>query len=121
MFNGLIIASANNFSQGSADKNGNNPVLLNVVAGRCPNRNILAGTVAQNNEIEVGKTYLFQVRETEPSEEYGRQFSYQKLKEVTAMEIISATKDLGAAVIFDAGVAETTPAAASVDNAEAGM
>lgn len=100
-FNGLIIASVNDFTKGNLDKNGQSPVILNVIGGKCPNRNVLSGTIAKSMGIEVGKTYLLQVREVEASETYGRQFVYSKLKELDAMEIIDASAKVGATMIFD--------------------
>ena len=98
-YNGMIIASVNPFTKGAADKNGKMPVILNVVAGTCPIRNVLAGTIAESLKIEEGKTYLFSVREGEANE-YGRTFVYSKLKELNAMEIVGAAKELGEAKIF---------------------
>lgn len=99
-FNGMIAAAVNPFTQGSADKNGEAPVILNVVAGSFPNRNVISGTVAKNIGIETGKTYLLSVREGEEDATYGRQFVYSKLKELTASEIMEAPKTLGAASLF---------------------
>jgi len=97
-FNSIVAASVNNFN-GNLDKNGKNPVILNVIAGKFPNRNVLAGTIAENLGIEVGKSYLFSVREVE-SNEHGRQFIYSKLKELSAMEIVDTFKNLGQAEMF---------------------
>ena len=99
--NGMIVASVNMFTKGSLDKNGKQPVILNVVAGKCPNRNVLSGTVAESLGLEVGKTYLLSYREGEPDANYGRQFVYSKLKEMTASEIMSSPKELGIAEVFD--------------------
>lgn len=101
-FNGMIVASVNAFTkEGKAfDKNGNQNVILNIVAGRCPNRNVISGTVAQNIGIEIGKTYLFSVTEGQEDPQYGRQFVYNKLKELTAMEIVTAAKEMDKAEIF---------------------
>lgn len=101
-FNGMIIASVNVFTNGSLDKNGKQPVILNVVAGRSPNRTVLSGTIAENMGIEVGKTYLFNIREGNPDEQYGRQFVFNKLKELEALEIVTAAAQMGQASIFDA-------------------
>jgi hypothetical protein len=101
MFTGMIIASVNTFSKGTIDKNGKLPVILNVVAGRFPNRNVLSGTVAESTGLEVGKTYLLSVREGEPSDQYGRQFVYNKLKELDAMEIVDAASKIGSATVFN--------------------
>ena len=100
-FNGMIVASVNAFTKGEADKNGKNPVILNVIAGKCPNRNVLSGTVAENIGLELGKTYLMSVREGEPDATYGRQFVYSKLSELKGVEIIQTAKEVGPSSVFD--------------------
>ena len=100
MFTGIVLASVNEFTNGALDKNGKQPVILNIVAGKSPNRNVLSGTVAERAGFEVGKTYLASVREVEANE-YGRQFVWNKLSEATVIDIIRGQKELGAAQIFD--------------------
>lgn len=100
-FSGMIIASVNAFTNGTPDKNGKAPVILNVVAGKCPNRHVISGTVAENMGIEVGNTYLFNVREGAEDATYGRQFVFNKLKELTVLEIVSAAATVGEAQMFD--------------------
>jgi hypothetical protein len=100
MFNSIIVATVNKFNNGEEDKNGKLPVILNVVAGKCPNRNVLSGTVAENAGFEVGETYLIQCREIEPSEEYGRQFVYNKMKSLDVVNILDSIKQLPKAEIF---------------------
>ena len=106
MFNSMIIATAKPYTQGTADKHGKNPVILNVLAGTCPNRTVLSGTVAEREGIEVGKSYLFQVRETATDPKHGRQFVYSKAGEVSTMEILTAADKLGDASIFDVNGAD---------------
>ena len=98
-FNSLCIVSVNTFSKGNADKNGLLPVILNVIAGKSPNRTVLSGTVAEMNGFETGKTYLASVREVEAND-YGRQFVWAKLKEVSAVEIVEAASKMSKAEIF---------------------
>ena len=100
VYTGLCAAAVNSFAKGNADINGLMPVILIPVAGKMPNRNVLSGTVASNMGIEVGKTYLFQVRETEPDPEFGRRFVFTKLHEMSAMDIVETTAKLGQGVIF---------------------
>ena len=109
MFNELIVATVRPFTNGSPDKNGHEPRILNVLAGKCPNRNVISGTIAGNLGLSDNETYLFQVRETEPSEQYGRQFSYVVTKKLDAMEIVKVCKELGSAVIFNVGGDSTAP------------
>lgn len=109
-FSSIIVASVNLFTKGELDKNGQQPVILNVVAGKYPNRNVLSGTIAKSIGIEVGKSYLLSIKEGEPSEQYGRQFVYQKLKELTAMEIVQSVTQMEAAMVFDAAEKQNTNA-----------
>lgn len=120
MFNGMIIASVNRYNQGTTDKNGKEPVILNVIAGKCPNRTVLAGTIAETMGIEIGKTYLFSVREGNPDEQYGRRFVFSSLKELQAMEIIEGQKMLGVSEVFSVeGKEEDTLSKASTSFHEA--
>ena len=102
MFNSIIIATVGSFNQGNPDKNGKNPVILSVIGGVAPNRTVLSGTVAETAGFEVGKTYLTQVRETDQDPQYGRRFTFTKMKEMDALEIISGVKLIGNAQVFDA-------------------
>src|SRR5687768_12984169 len=115
-FSGLIIASVSAF-QGEADKNGKQPVFLNILGGKSPNRNILAGTVAENIGLEIGKTYLLQCREIEADEQYGRRFSWTKVSEMGALEVLQATAITGKAEMFNVGEAVEAPATHEVEAA----
>ena len=101
MFNGLVVVNVRPFVNGSADKNGLEPKILNVLAGKAPNRTVISGTIADNLGLEDNKAYLMQVRETEESPVYGRQFSFSVVSSLSGMEIIQTCKELGNAVIFD--------------------
>ena len=90
----------------SPDKNGKMPVILNVVAGQCPNKRIVAGTIAERNGFVVGKAYLFQATEGEPDAEHGRQFNFTAVKEASLMEVVEAGKLLGPAALLDATTEE---------------
>ena len=101
MFNSMIIAAVKSYNQGKANKNGALPVILSVVAGNCPNRHVIDGSIAEREGLEVGKTYLISVTETAPDAEFGRRFTFTNLGVPTMMDIISAPKVLGAPVVFD--------------------
>lgn len=92
------------------DTHGKMPVLLNVVAGKCPNARVLSGTVAERNGFVVGKCYLTSVSETEPrdyeDEESGdtvttRNFNYSAVAEAGFSEILQAKKELGDPILVD--------------------
>lgn len=99
----LFIASvvSPNGEQFKSDKNGNFPVMLNILAGRCPSKRVIAGTMAINMDIEPGQTYLFNWTEGEADHTYGRQFNFEKVKNVEALELIQAAKELGKSDVFD--------------------
>lgn len=102
MYTSKVVATAKSFNSENAklDKNGKSPVFLNVISGKAPNRNILAGTIAENEGIEIGKTYLFQVSEKETSEEFGRQFVWNKISEMSGLEVLQAETFMNQPEIF---------------------
>ncbi len=95
--NEMIVVAITNFNGTStSDKNGKYPVMLNCIAGTMPNRNVLSGTVAENLGIEVGKSYLMQVRETGFDKLFGRDFTFVKIRELeSADDTVRTCKDLG--------------------------
>lgn len=107
----LFIATANELTVGnkfnksgkviSVDKNGKAPFILSPVTGRCPNKLVISGTVAENSGIENGKSYLMKFREMPRDEQFGRQFSISKVKEVSAVEIVESAAILGSVTILD--------------------
>lgn len=100
MFNSIIVATVRPFANGTPDKNGLEPKILNILGGKCPNRTVLSGTIADSLGLKDNCSYMLQVRETETSDKYGRQFQYTVVKELGAMEIIHSVKELGNAQIF---------------------
>ncbi len=109
MINEMIVVSVTPFSGTSnPDKNGEFPVMLQCIAGKMPNRNVLSGTVAKRAEIQVGKTYLMMVREQGTDKLFGQDFTFIKIKELeTGKDIVESCKDLGPAVILN--VNDTRP------------
>lgn len=83
------------------DKNGQLPVMLQCMAGKMPNRNVLSGTVAERSGFEVGKTYLAQVREQGYDKVFGTAFTFVKMSELNGVEIVDAVKKLGPPEIFN--------------------
>lgn len=102
---GLAIVAVSTFQgkEAQADVNGLMPIYLTPVAGTIPNRNVLAGTVAKNSGFEEGKSYLAKFTRLEDDPDYGVQFGWTRVSEVTdPMAIISAEASLGAGNIYDA-------------------
>jgi hypothetical protein len=103
MFNEQIVGTITRFSGTTTpDKNGKSPVMVQCIAGRMPNRNVLSGTVAERAGFEVGKTYLMQVRQAGHDKEFGDDFNFIKVMELTkAADIVEASEKLGKPEIFD--------------------
>lgn len=102
MFNELIVVAVTPYSGTStADKNGKHPIMLQCIAGKMPNRNVMSGTLAERAGIEVGKTYLMQVREQGYDKVFGADFSFIKVKElVDGLDIANVTLKLGSPEII---------------------
>lgn len=118
MFSSICLVSVAKFNNGKLDKNGKPSMLLNVIAGESPNRNVISGTIAEQAGFEEGKIYLAQVREGEPSAEFGRQFTWVKLGEASVLEAMKAQKELGKATIFEV-VGTTAQENATAEKTEA--
>lgn len=93
----MIVVSVTPFSGTSTpDKNNKFPVMLQCIAGKMPNRNVLSGTVAERTGIEIGRTYLMQVREVGTDKLFGQDFNFVKIRELMTGEDIARTaKELG--------------------------
>lgn len=100
--NTMIVAAVTNFSGTTTpDKNGEAPVMLQCIAGTMPNRNVLSGTVARRAGLEVGRTYLVNVRETGFDDLFGPDYTWIKIMELTnGLDIVRAAKELGDARIM---------------------
>lgn len=97
MLNTMIVAAVTNFSGTTTpDKNGETPIMLQCIAGTMPNRNVLSGTVGRRTGLEVGRTYLINVRETGYDDVFGQDFTFVKVMElVSGLDIVRAAKELG--------------------------
>lgn len=106
--NGSALVIASNFQGKNAksDKNGKTPVLLVSIAGRMPNRSVLAGTIAESSGFEPGKKYMVSYTEGEPNV-YGRQFSFTNEGEVsTVADTLLLKKEYGEPQIVQVDAAE---------------
>ena len=100
-FSEVIVVTVTTYSGTTTpDKNGLMPVMLQCMAGKMPNRNVLSGTVADRAGFEVGKTYLVQIREQGRDKVFGPTFSFTKMSELKGVEIVDAVKKLGPAEIL---------------------
>jgi hypothetical protein len=95
--NELILVTVTPFSGTiTPDKNGKMPVMLQLIAGIMPNRNVLSGTVAERAGFVVGKTYLAQVRERGTDEVFGQDFNFLPVKEIESpVDVLKLQKEMG--------------------------
>lgn len=97
----LFIGILNSFTKdGKVDKNGDLPVIINVLAGKCPNKRIISQAWVNAQDMKVGEAYQMTWTEGEASEEHGRNFTFNKVKLVSALEIMQICKEVPAE-IFD--------------------
>lgn len=103
MFTSKIVGTITPFSgTTTADKNGADSVMVQCIAGKMPNRNVISGTVAQRNGLEVGKTYLLIVREAGVHAIHGPQYDFLKVKELTeGIDIVDTCIAIGDPVIVN--------------------
>lgn len=103
MFTGKIVGTITPFSgTTTTDKNGADSVMVQCIAGKMPNRNVISGTVAQRAGFEVGKTYFIIVREAGYHEVHGTQYDFLKVKELTeGIDIVDTCMALGEPTIFN--------------------
>ena len=98
----LATVSTYNSNTATPDKNGLLPMLIDVVAGICPKKRVIAGTVYKNMGLEEGITYLFKFTQLEDDADYGTQYAFTKISVVhDVMQILQATAQLGDATLID--------------------
>ena len=102
---GIFVATikpfrGSNLRPSEEDKNNLTPILLDVVAGSCPNKRVLSGTVAKRAGMIEGNAYLCKYEEIDPTE-YGRQFRFSTVVQLGPSEIIEAVVSLGMPTIIE--------------------
>ena len=100
---GLAIVAVSMYQGENAkiDTNGLMPIYSNPICGNVPDRNVLSGTVARNAGFEEGKSYLAKWTRLEDDAEYGVQYGWTKVNEITdPLAIINAEAQLGAGRVF---------------------
>jgi hypothetical protein len=86
----MFIATINEFNgkKVTIDRSGNAPLILNVLAGKCPSKRLISQGWADTQGMEVGKTYLIEDVELDAHPEHGRQFQFNKVQQVSAVDIM---------------------------------
>lgn len=82
------------------DKNGEQSVILVPIAGVCPDKRVISGTVALNEGLAINNTYLISCTEGDVDPEYGRQFNFSIVSNMSVMEIMQSKQHLGEPAIF---------------------
>lgn len=101
----LFVATVKSFNGSNerpaeADEKGHMPIILDIVAGSCPNKRVLAGTVAMRAGMLVGKTYLCKVEEI-ATDKYGRQFRYGTVTELGVSGVLRSIKLFGPPTVIE--------------------
>ena len=91
------------------DKNGAEAIILSPVAGNIPWKRVMAGTVAQQQQIFDGGVYLLSYAENAPDPVNGRQFSYENLGELKGFDLIKTAKEVGAPFIIEEDGGKNNP------------
>ena len=92
--------NGSNIRPSEEDKNQLSPIILDVVAGSCPNKRVLSGTVAKRAGMIEGNTYLCKYEEIDATE-FGRQFRLSTVMQLNAIEILEAINSLGMPTIIE--------------------
>lgn len=97
----LAVVSTFNGKTAKPNKHGLDPLILEVIAGSCPVKRVVDGSVAKNAKLEAGTTCMIKWSEDEMDEEYGSQYIFTKLMEVSCpMDILNISEKLGNADLF---------------------
>ena len=105
--NGMFLATVCNYygnkeNPAKPDSNDLMPVILEPLGGTCPNKRVIAGTVARNMGIEEKQAYLFKWTRLEDHEEYGSQFGFVAVTHIAdPIQVITASQSLGETTIVD--------------------
>ena len=94
-------------SNGKADKNGLESIILDAIAGRVPKNRVMSGTIADRQGFEANKSYMISI-ETLPTNEYGEQYRFTNLGQLNGLELIKTCKELGKGVVVDSVVSLVT-------------
>lgn len=101
---GMFAAKAAMFNGKSAkaNKNGEFPVVLVVIAGKCPKKRVLDGSVFTNMNIEMDTTYLFSFSAGDIDPNYGQEYNFTPIVEiVSVMDTIKIVQELGSPELLD--------------------
>ena len=101
---GMFAAKAAMFNGKSAkaNKNGDFPVVLVVLAGACPKKRVIDGTVFTNMNIEMDTNYLFSFSAGEIDTTHGQEYNFTPVVEiVSVMDNIKIIQELGEPVLLD--------------------
>lgn len=120
----FFVVKVNRFSGSTnrpavADKNGFAPVILVSYNGTLPEKaRVISGTVAHRAGLETGKNYAIKVTMSHLDDQYGEQYQYDVVGEITVLEVATKLREFGQGVVQRNSVEktpETTPATVEAD------
>lgn len=101
----FFVVKVNQFNGSAArpattDKNGLAPVVLTSYNGTLPaNARVLSGTVAQRAGMYEGHNYAVRLVLTGVDRQYGEQYRYEVVGEVSTVEVITKLKEFGTGIV----------------------
>ena len=101
----FFVVKVNQFNGSAArpattDKNGLAPVVLTSYNGTLPaNARVLSGTVAQRAGMYEGHNYAVRLVLTGVDRQYGEQYRYEVVGEVSTVEVVTKLKEFGTGIV----------------------
>lgn len=84
----------------TADKNGLAPVVLTSYNGTLPaNARVISGTVAQRAGMFEGFNYAVKLVLTGIDKQYGEQYRYEVVGEVSTLDVVTKLKEFGQGIV----------------------
>jgi hypothetical protein len=125
----FAVVTVATFNGGTEDINGYMPVILNPIFGNMPYNRILNGSIAQNVELETGKTYLVSVEMADSTNPKTGKVTSQpnvtNLGQISAMDLALSRKkfldQMGAGKVESKVVAEVETEVELVEEGAGGV
>lgn len=93
----------------TSDKNGFAPVILTAYNGIVPEKaRVISGTVAHRAGLTVGKNYAVKITLARMDSQYGEQYQYDVVGELTTVETVTKLHEFGQGVVQRAVSNDTT-------------
>jgi hypothetical protein len=102
-FNGIFIGKVTAFQKAGqlTDANGHQNIILTPIAGKCPSKRVISGSLALTQGFVPGDVVAVSFTEGEVDVDYGRQFGFTNMGRLTTMETLGVVAQFGNPEIVD--------------------